>query len=116
MVKVYQYKNCDSCRKALKWLKENEVNFEAIPIVEEPPTKAQLKTIISDSGLPLKKFFNTSGQSYRQAGLKDRIDSLTQKEAIDLLAADGKLIKRPLLVSKKDVLVGFKPEEYAKLL
>jgi arsenate reductase len=116
MWKIYQYKNCDSCRKALKWLEAKGCEFQAIPIVEEPPSKAQLKKWITQSGLPFKKFFNTSGQSYRQTGLKDKMDSLTVTEAVELLAADGKLIKRPLLVADSTVLVGFKEDEYAKLL
>jgi len=111
----YEYAACSTCKKAKKWLEANKIPFNAIPIVEKPPSAKDLKTYIQTSGLEIKKFFNTSGQSYRALNLSTKINSLSLQECIQLLASDGKLIKRPLLVKGASIMVGFKEEEYRKV-
>jgi arsenate reductase len=112
----YQYANCDTCRKAAKWLAAQGLEVDSIPIVERPPTAAQLADLVRRSGKPVKKFFNTSGQSYRALPEKDRLDSLSDDAKIALLAADGKLIKRPIFDDGRTVLVGFSPDEWSAAL
>lgn len=109
---VYQYPKCSTCRKALAWLDEQGVKYESIDIVQSPPSKAQLKAALETSGLPVKRFFNTSGQSYRDGKFGERLPQLTDAQALDALAADGKLIKRPLVLGKGFVLVGFDAAAY----
>lgn len=109
---VYQYPKCGTCRKALKWLDENNVAYESIHIVENPPSKSELKQIIEQSELPTKKFFNTSGKKYRELGLKDKLGDMSEDEKIELLASDGMLIKRPLVTDGKKTTVGFKEETF----
>ena len=111
-----QYPLCGTCRKAKKWLEENGVPFNNRLIVEERPTVEELKVWIPKSGLPLKKFFNTSGQLYKELQLKDKLPLMSEEEQISLLATNGKLVKRPLMVSEDTVLVGFKAEEWEKVL
>lgn len=113
-VLFYEYAKCSTCQKAKKWLESRKVKFQAIPIVEAPPTAEQLKQYFEKSGLDLKKFFNTSGLSYRALNLSDKLPVMSHKEMLALLATDGKLIKRPLLVDADKILVGFKEEEYKK--
>ena len=107
---VYHYPKCSTCRKALKWLDENEISYSPVHIVENTPDSVIIKNLIEKSGLPVRKFFNTSGMRYRELGLKDRLDSMTLDEASNLLSGDGMLIKRPLLSSGGKVLVGFNEE------
>ncbi|MCI0574279.1 MAG: Spx/MgsR family RNA polymerase-binding regulatory protein [Myxococcaceae bacterium] len=114
-VLVLTYAGCDTCRKALGWLKEHGVPHRVRPIVTEPPTPAELRRWVPRSGLPVRKWLNTSGQSYRALG-KDRVDAASDAELLERLAADGKLVKRPVLVVGERVLVGFKPEAYSALL
>jgi arsenate reductase len=109
---VYHYPKCSTCRKALAYLEEQGVKYEAIDIVEHPPSKAQLKAALETSGLPIKRFFNTSGQSYREGKFGERLPQLSDAQALDALAADGKLIKRPLVLGKGFVLVGFDAPAY----
>jgi arsenate reductase len=104
---VYQYPNCSTCRKALKFLEASGVDFRAKDIVETPPSKSALKKAHKLSGLPLRKLFNTSGQSYRSGGFKEKLETMSEDEALTALAADGKLIKRPLLLGEGFALVGF---------
>lgn len=111
-----EYAKCSTCRNAKKWLDENCISYQDRPIVEQNPSEAELKEWISRSKLPLKSFFNTSGLVYKSLQLKDKLSSMSEDEQIKLLASDGKLIKRPLIISNDIVLVGFKPEEWAKLL
>ena len=117
-VLFYEYAACSTCKKAKKWLEQNHVPFRAVPIVEQTPTADELTRLVAASGLPAKKWFNTSGQSYRalvaERG-KDAIDALGDAAIVKLLAKDGKLIKRPVLVAKDRVLVGFKEPEYEAL-
>ena len=110
-----QYPLCGTCRKAKKWLEENGVPYNNRLIVEENPTVDELKAWIPRSGLPLKKFFNTSGQIYKEMNLKEKLPTMSEEEQIALLATNGKLVKRPLMVSDDTVLVGFKPEDWEKL-
>jgi len=108
----YWYPKCGTCRKAKKWLEEHQIDFEEIHIVDNPPSKGQLKEMYQNSGLELKKFFNTSGQKYRELGLKDKIGTSTEDELLDLLASDGMLIKRPLTTDGSKVTVGFKEDQF----
>lgn len=110
-----QYPACGTCKKAKKWLEENQVAYNNRLIVEENPTVEELKVWIPKSGLPIRKFFNTSGVIYKELGLKDKLPTMTEEEQIELLATNGKLVKRPLMVSDDTVLVGFKPEEWEKI-
>ncbi|MFP2930258.1 Spx/MgsR family RNA polymerase-binding regulatory protein [Pyxidicoccus sp. 3LG] len=114
-VLVLAYAGCDTCRKAQKWLKEQGVAHRVRPIVEEPPTVAELRQWIPLSGVSVRKWLNTSGQSYRALG-KARVDAASDAELMSWLAADGKLVKRPVLVTGSAVLVGFQPEAYARAL
>ncbi|WP_175615634.1 arsenate reductase family protein [Piscibacillus halophilus] len=109
---VYQYPKCGTCRKALKWLDENGVEYEAIHIVDTPPSQSELKSFIEKSDLPAKKFFNTSGKKYRELGLKDKLKDLSEDEMTELLASDGMLIKRPIVTDGQKVTVGFKEETF----
>jgi arsenate reductase len=114
--RVYHYPQCSTCKKALKWLADHDVAVELIDIVKHPPTKRELREALSTAGLPLKKLFNTSGASYREGKFGERLATMSEAEALDALAADGKLIKRPFLLGKGFALVGFDEGAYrAKL-
>lgn len=115
MKKFYWYPKCGTCRKAKKWLDDHEVNYEEVHIVENPPTKEELARFVETSGLPLQKFFNTSGMKYRELGLKDKLKTMTDDEKLNLLASDGMLIKRPIVFDGKQATVGFKEEEFASV-
>lgn len=110
------YPPCGTCRKAVKWLAGQEVEVEARDIVTDKPTVDELRRWIPMSGLPLRKWFNTSGLLYKEMGLKDKIPGMTEPEMIALLASNGKMIKRPVLVLPDRVLVGFKEEEWQEVL
>jgi len=110
------YERCSTCKKAQKWLDEHGVEYTVRPIKEKNPTTKELEAWIQNSGKDVRKFFNTSGQLYREMGLKDRLKDMSKQEMIDLLATDGMLVKRPLLITNKDVLVGFKEVEWEKSL
>ncbi len=107
-----EYPKCTTCQKAKKWLQANKISFEDVNIVEETPTKEELKNYIQKSGKEIKKWFNTSGLKYKELNLKEKLCTMTDVEKLNLLASDGMLIKRPILVSDKTVLVGFKEEEW----
>ena len=113
---VYQYPKCSTCRKALKWLDAQGIAYESVHIVDSAPSQSVLKTAFKSSGLPIKAFFNTSGESYRDGGFKDRLPTLSEADAIAALAADGKLIKRPLAIREGSVLVGFDEAAWKKAL
>jgi arsenate reductase (glutaredoxin) len=115
-LRVYHYPQCSTCKKAIKWLAAHEVAVELVHIVEQPPSKAELREALKGAGIPLKKLFNTSGGSYRDGGFGERLPNMTEAEAIDALAKDGKLIKRPVVLGKGVALVGFDEEAYAKKL
>ncbi len=111
----YWYPKCGTCRKAKKWLEEHNIAFNEIHIVENPPSKDELASFFKKSGLELKKFFNTSGQKYRELGLKDKLATMSEEEMLELLASDGMLIKRPIAADEDAVTVGFKEEQYAEI-
>lgn len=111
-----EYPPCTTCKKAKKWLDDNGIAYEARHIKENNPTYDELKAWYENSGLPLKKFFNTSGLQYRALELKDKLPSMSEEEQLRLLATDGMLVKRPLIVTDSAVLTGFKAEVWEKLL
>ncbi|WP_075721928.1 arsenate reductase family protein [Roseburia sp. 499] len=111
-----EYPKCTTCQKAKKWLEEKGVAFQDRHIKEQNPTKDELKQWHEKSGMDIKKFFNTSGMLYKEMKLKERLPEMSLEEKYELLSTDGMLVKRPLLVTKKGVLTGFKPEEWEKLL
>jgi arsenate reductase (glutaredoxin) len=111
-MKVYQYENCDSCRRALKFLDKNGVRYERISIVERPPTKDELRRVLKAQGGQLRKLFNVSGQAYRELNLGARLDSMTEEQALELLSINGKLVKRPFVVGDKLGLVGFDEDRW----
>ncbi len=113
MITVLAYSGCSTCKKALKWFADHKVKITVRAIVDEPPTKKELAEWIPKSGLPIKKWFNTSGLSYRALD-KDKVANATDAEIISWLSKDGKLVKRPVVVAPKCVLVGFDPAAYAK--
>lgn len=116
MLLFVEYPKCTTCQKAKKWLEERKVSFMDRHIKEENPTAEELKAWYEKSGLPLKKFFNTSGMLYKEMGLKDRLPGMTEEEQIELLATDGMLVKRPVLVGENFVLTGFREKEWEKVL
>lgn len=116
MVIFVEYPKCSTCQKAKKWLKEKQVEFQDRHIVEENPTAQELTAWIERSGLPSKRFFNTSGMKYRELGLKDKLSGMSLEEQIQLLASDGMLVKRPLLVGEDFVLPGFKEKDWEEKL
>lgn len=111
-----QYAKCTTCQKAKKWLDANGADYTDRPIKEQNPTQEELRLWHAASGLPLRKFFNTSGLLYKQMALKDKLPAMTEDEMFALLATDGMLVKRPILVGGDFVLVGFKEAEWAKAL
>lgn len=113
---VLVYRKCSTCQKALKWLEEHDVEFDERPIVEENPTYDELKAWYTKSGLPLKKFFNTSGLLYKDMGLKDKLPTMSEEEQLKLLATNGMLVKRPLVVGEDFVLTGFREKEWKEHL
>ncbi len=110
------YPKCSTCQKARKWLEAHEIAFEERHIVEQNPNADELKTWQAASCLPLRRFFNTSGMKYRELNLKDKLPDMTEDEQLALLATDGMLVKRPLLILGDRVLVGFKEAEWAQAL
>ena len=115
MVKVYCYSKCTTCKKALKWLDDNGVKYECLDIKEQHPDRDTLKELNAKSGLPLKKFFNTSGMLYREMELSKKLPNMNDDEMLDLLASDGMLVKRPLLITDNKVLPGFKEAEWKEV-
>ena len=107
-----QYPKCSTCKKAKKWLEARGVEFDERHIVEDNPSADELRRWHAMSGLPLRRFFNTSGMLYRELGLKDKLPSMGEGEMYELLASNGMLVKRPLLVLDDSVLVGFKQDEW----
>ena len=116
MVKVYCYSRCTTCKKALKWLDEKGVEYSVIDIKADHPDEAALRKYYALSGLPLKRFFNTSGIQYREMELSKKLPDMSEDEQFALLAGDGMLVKRPLLVGDGFVLTGFKEIEWAEKL
>ena len=116
MVKVYCYSRCTTCKKALKWLDENKIEYKSVDIKEDHPDEEILKKLHKKSGLPLRKFFNTSGQLYREMGLSKKLPEMSEEEMFKILASDGMLVKRPLLITGGKVLAGFKEDEWMEAL
>ena len=114
MLKVYAYSGCSTCRNALKWLRSRRIEFKEVPIRDTPPTRNELGAMLAAHGGEWKRLFNTSGQDYRALGIKDRLPTMTDEEAIDLLAENGNLIKRPFVIEadRGITLVGFKPDQW----
>lgn len=115
-LRLYEYSGCDTCRRAKKFLASRGLAFDAIPIREQPPTKAELKRMLAIYDGDLRRLFNTSGGDYKAMKLSERLPKLTVEEALALLAANGNLVKRPFLLADKSGLVGFKQPEWEKLL
>ena len=116
MTKVYCYPKCSTCKKALKWLDDRGVAYELIDIKENNPSEAELREYHAKSGLPLKRFFNTSGMIYRDMELSKKLPSMSDDEQFALLASDCMLVKRPLLVKDETVLTGFREKEWEAIL
>jgi arsenate reductase (glutaredoxin) len=112
---VLCYPKCGTCQKAEKWLKANGIDYIYRPIKEENPNKDELQSWIAKSGLPLVKFFNTSGLLYKEFNMKDKVKTLSEDELIDILSANGMIVKRPILLVDNTVLAGFKEEEWKQL-
>ena len=115
MILFVEYPKCTTCQKAKKWLDDNGIVYTDRHIKENNPTVEELIEWYKKSGLPLKKLFNTSGLLYKSMGLKDKLPSMTEEEQLELLASDGMLVKRPLVIAENTILVGFKPEEWKKI-
>jgi arsenate reductase len=115
-IEVFHYPKCSTCRKALKWLDEQGIEHTRVDIVEHPPSKAKLDKALKLSGGELRKLFNTSGQSYRGGDWKTKLPTISKADALAALAADGKLIKRPLLLADELALIGFDPAQWAEQL
>lgn len=111
-----QYEKCSTCKRAKRWLDEHGLSYEDRPIKEEHPSAAELKEWRVKSGLPLKRFFNTSGMLYREMQLKDKLPGMSDEEQYELLASDGMLVKRPIVVTDDAVLVGFREKEWEETL
>lgn len=111
-----EYPKCSTCQRAKKWLEQHQVSFEDRHIVENTPTEEELTRWIDKSGYEIKKFFNTSGLKYKSLGLKDRLLTMSEEEQIRLLASDGMLIKRPLLITHDHIFVGFKEDQWSSIL
>ena len=110
------YPRCSTCKKAKKWLEENNLEFDEKDIVEDNPTFEELNEWFEKGDLPLKRFFNTSGMKYRELKLKDKLPDMSEKEQLELLATDGMLVKRPIIVTDDVVLTGFKVKEWEEKL
>ena len=115
-ITVLCYKKCTTCQKALKWLDAQGIPYTERPIKEENPSREELETWYKRSGLPLKRFFNTSGNLYKEMKLRDRLPQMSEEEQLDLLSSDGMLVKRPLVVGEDFVLTGFKEAEWKEKL
>lgn len=116
MIKVYCYSKCSTCKRALKWLEENGIEHNVIDIKTDHPDESTLRMYYEKSGLPLKRFFNTSGMQYREMGLSKKLPDMSEDEQLALLSSDGMLVKRPLVVGDSFILTGFKEAEWAEIL
>ena len=116
MLKFICYPKCTTCQKAQKWLDEQNIPYELRDIKLENPTLEELTAWYQKSGLPLKKFFNTSGLLYKSMDLKNKLPDMTEQDMLNLLATDGMLVKRPLIVTEQGILTGFKEAEWERLL
>ena len=108
MIQFIEYPKCSTCKKAKKWLEEHQIEFQDRDITTETPTKEELRSYLKISQYPIKKFFNTSGNLYKEFSLKEKLDTMSEEEKLELLSQHGMLIKRPLVVSDSFILVGFR--------
>ena len=115
-LKVFEYRGCGTCRKAWKWLEARKIQYDKIPIREQPPSKTELKRMPKIYEGNLRRLFNTSGGDYKELNLKDKLPTLPDTQAINLLSGNGNLIKRPFVLNQKGGVIGFKEEEWAALL
>jgi arsenate reductase len=115
-LKVYEYAGCDTCRKARKYLQRNGIDHQLVPIRDQPPTKAELRRVLANYDGNVKKLFNTSGGDYRVAKLGEKLPGMSTAEAIELLASNGNLVKRPFVPTPEGGLVGFREEQWDKAL
>lgn len=115
MIRYYAYQKCSTCRNAKKWLEQNKIDFEEIAIRDQPPTIDELKEMLQAKGR-LKALFNTSGMDYRALGLKDKLPTMSDDEALELLSSNGMLVKRPFVIGNGTHLVGFKEAEWQESL
>lgn len=115
-MKVYCYSRCTTCKKALKWLDEKGKKYDLIDIKEDNPSRQVIEDAYKKSGLPLKRFFNTSGMAYREMGLSKKLKDMSESDQLDLLASDGMLVKRPFLIDGDKVLLGFKEDQWVETL
>ncbi|AIF44059.1 arsenate reductase family protein [Virgibacillus sp. SK37] len=111
-VTFYWYPNCGTCKKAKQWLDDHSISYKPVHIVENPPSKEEMEELIDKSGLPAKKFFNTSGKKYRELNMKEKIKDATVPQMAEMLASDGMLIKRPIVTDGQKVTVGYKEETF----
>lgn len=111
-----EYPKCSTCQKAKKWLEDNKIEFDDRHIIENNPTEEDLKEWITKSGKEIKKWFNTSGLKYKELNLKEKLPNMTDEEKIKILASNGMLVKRPIFISDKGILIGFKEEEWKETL
>ena len=116
MLTVYCYSRCSTCKKALKWLDDHGMEYRSIDIKEDHPDKETLRQLHNKSGLPLKRFFNTSGQLYRQMELSKKLPDMSEDEMYEILASDGMLVKRPILITEDRVFTGFKEDDWKSVL
>ena len=114
-MKVYCYAKCGTCRKALKWLDDRQIEYEKIDIAQDHPDEAMIRELHKKSGLPLKRFYNTSGKIYKDLQLSKKLPDMSEDEQYRLLASDGMLVKRPLVIGDDFVLVGFKEPEWERI-
>lgn len=114
-MQFFGYKKCGTCRKAEKFLDEHNIEYKFIDITEQAPSVAQLKKILKQDGMEMKKLFNTSGVMYRELGMKDKLSQMTEAEALELLSKNGKLVKRPIAIHGNHSTVGFKQETFEKV-
>lgn len=115
-LRVYTYKNCGTCRNAVKFLRARGLEFNEVPIRDQPPTVRELERVLGYYGGEIRKLFNTSGQDYKSMNMKERLPKLSTAEALALLAKNGNLVKRPFLLTEKSGLVGFKEADWSSLL
>ncbi len=115
MVLVLHYPKCSTCKRAIQWLKENQIDYQERNIVEQNPTQQELTEWYHKSGLPLKRFFNTSGNLYKEQNLKEKLPQMSEQEQLALLATSGMLVKRPLVIGEDFVLTGFKEADWERM-
>lgn len=116
MIQFIEYPKCSTCKKAKKWLQDHQIEFRDRDITKDTPTKEELKTYLKISQYPIKRYFNTSGNLYKEFALKDKLDTMSEDEKLEILSQHGMLIKRPIVVSDSFILVGFREKEWNEIL